>query len=246
MRRSTKVMAAFAMLAAVVGGTTLAHAAIPSKTNRITGCYSAANPTLRMVDTDAGQACASGETTVAWGGGMQFRGVWTSTSKPFGTYGQGGEQLHKGDVVRYEGSPTAFGCSSPKGSWVNVVGDYAYPCLEYPQNWVPLALDGPAGAPGSNANTHWVHFDAAHNVVASSEPVTYSYPSSSYGFVQLRDVPDLSKCALAATVTDYTAAGGTTAFAQNYYGYILFGTKNTAGSFTAVPVDVTITCSHYA
>ena len=76
-RKRPLIIGTFAVTAAAVtvGGVTIANAAVPSANNTITGCYTAASP-LRLIDTDAGQKCSTGESTVSWGGGMRFRGVW--------------------------------------------------------------------------------------------------------------------------------------------------------------------------
>ena len=136
--KGRKLSAIAAVVVAGVAGTVVyADAAVPSADNTITGCYTTGNP-LKVIDTDAGQKCATGETTLSWGGGMRFRGVWKDgpgpACPPAGLY----DSTKKGDVIRYEGTINKFGCTSPKGSWVNVAGSYAYPCLEWPQNWAPL------------------------------------------------------------------------------------------------------------
>jgi hypothetical protein len=230
-----------AAAATVAGGLTIAYAAVPSADNTITGCYTTGNP-LRIVDTDAGQTCASGETTLSWGGGMRFRGVWKDGPgpgvPPAGLYAS----TKKGDVIRIEVPPNKFGCTTPKGSWVNVVGSYAYPCLEFPQNWAPLALDG---AQGNNADTHWVSLTASGSVRASSDAGVTTYSGTGYAYVKIPTVPDPSKCGLSATVTDYATKA--TAAAQVYSDHVLVTTRdNVAGSWAAVPVDLTVTCAKYS
>jgi hypothetical protein len=224
-----------------MGGVTIAQAAVPSANNTITGCYTAANP-LRIIDTDAGQKCNTGESTLSWGGGMRFRGVWKDGPgpgvPPAGLY----DSTKKGDVIRYEGTPNKFGCTSPKGSWVNVVGSYAYPCLEFPQNWAPLALDGPQG---SNADAHWVSLNSNSTLRTASDAGVTTYPGYGYSYVGIPTVPDPSKCALTATTTSYSNRVTTTA--QVYGAYILVATRDlTTGSFTPAPVDVVATCAKYS
>src|SRR4051794_3001530 len=102
-RRRLAAMTAAAIAIGVLGGTGMyAYAAVPSANNTITGCYTSASP-LRIIDTDAGQACNAGETTLSWGGGMRFRGVWKDGPgpgvPPAGLY----SSTKKGDVIRYEG-----------------------------------------------------------------------------------------------------------------------------------------------
>jgi len=227
-----------------LGGVTIANAAVPSTDNLITGCYTTGNP-VRIIDTDAGQKCATGESTLSWGGGMRFRGIWKDGPGPGvpppGLY----QSTRKGDVIRYEGTPNKFGCTSPKGSYVSVAGSYAYPCIEYPQNWAPLALDGNPGTNGSNADAHWVSLTATGTVRASSDAGIVTYPGTGYAYLSIPTVPDPSKCALTATTTAYTSRVTTTA--QVSSGYILVATRDVAtGAFTAAPVDVVATCAKYS
>jgi hypothetical protein len=246
--RTTKrplIIGAVGLTAAVitVGGVTIAGAAVPSADNTITGCYTTANP-LRIIDTDAGQKCASGESTLSWGGGMRFRGVWKDTGSSAGTPPPGlYASTKKGDVIRTEVAPNKFGCTTPKGSWVNVVGSYAYPCLEFPQNWAPLALDGPQG---SNADVHWVSLNASGSVRAASDAGVSTYPGSGYAYVTIPAVPDVTKCALTATATSYGSRVTTTAQAYST-SYILVATRDLAtGNFSSTPVDVVATCAKYS
>lgn len=238
-----------AVVAASAAG--VAYASVPSADNTITACVAKAGGLVRIVDTDAGQTCSSTETQVQWGGGMRYIGTWSNIgSRP---KVNGYPDIHKGDVVYYDGAPNAFGCSTPRGSWVSVAGAYAYPCLEYPQNWAPLALDGAAGAPGKNADVHWANFDATGKLIGSSDASTYVYNSASYGYVYIQFPNlDLTKCSLATNVSShggsiagYSSASGTP-FADEYYGYILAGVRQTNGFKTPFqPITVTATCVHY-
>jgi hypothetical protein len=241
-KRSLTIGAAALTGAAVaVGGVTIAHAAVPSANNTITGCYTTGNP-LRIVDTDAGQTCTTSEKTLSWGGGMRFRGVWKAGPgpgvPPAGLY----DSTKKGDVIRYEGDLKQFGCTSPKGSWVSVAGSYAYPCLEFPQNWAPLALDGPQG---SNADAHWVSLNANSTLRAASDAGVTLYPGNGYAYVGIPTVPDPSKCALTATVGAYT--NRVTVSAQVYGSYVLVATRDlSTGAFSPAPVDLVATCAKYS
>jgi hypothetical protein len=241
--KGRRLLAAVGVVVAVVAGSVVyASAAVPSADNTITGCYTTGNP-LKIIDTDTGQTCATGETTLSWGGGMRFRGVWKDGpgpgTPPAGLY----QSTKKGDVIRFEGTPiNKFGCTSPKGSWVNVAGSYAYPCLEFPQNWAPLALDGPQG---SNADTHWVSLTPTYSVRAARDAGVFTYPGYGYAYVNIPSVPDPSKCGLSVTPTSYS--NRVTATAQVYSAYVLVVTKDvTTGAFTNAPVDLTITCAKYS
>ena len=228
---------------ATLGGITIASAAVPSADNTITGCYTAGNP-LRIIDAEAGQACNTGETKLAWGGGMRFRGIWTDGVGPGNVpYNSTDRPIRKGDVVRMEVPTRKFGCTTPKGSWVNVVGAHSYPCLEFPQNWAPLALDGPQG---SNADAHWVSLTSTGTVRAASDAGVTTYPGTGYAYVTIPSVPDLTKCGVAATATSFSLNVTVTGQAYNAQ-YVLVTTKNAStGSWVAAPVDVTVTCAKYS
>jgi hypothetical protein len=247
-RRALKTaVAAAAAVGAVAAGTLVAQAAIPSSsTGRITGCTSSGAP-LRLIDTDAGQTCNAGETKVSWGGGMRFRGVWkadaTTATIPYSQ----ADPVQKGDVIRYDGPVNKYGCTTPKGSWVNVAGAHAYPCLEYPQNWAPLALDGAQGAAGSNADAHWIRIDGAGKLLASSDNGAWTYPSYPYTWIWLPGVADASKCSVTATVTK-TAPVFATAEPYAGTGYVLLAAFSmaTGQAVPGYPIDATMTCGHYA
>lgn len=224
-----------------VGGLAVADAAIPSANNTITACRMTSTGAVRIIDAEAGQTCTTAETAISWGGGMRFRGVWRDGPgpgvPPAGLY----DSTRKGDVIRTEVPTNKFGCTTPRGSWVNVVGSYAYPCLEFPQNWAPLALDG---AQGSNADAHWVSLTSTGTVRASSDAGVVSYPGTGYAYVQIPTVPDPSKCGLSATPTNYTQRVVVTA--QAYSPYVLVVTRDAVtGNFTSAPFDLVVTCAKY-
>lgn len=73
-----------------------------------------------------------------------------------------------------------------KGSWVNVVGAHSYPCLELPQNWAPLALDG---AQGSNAKFQWVSLTSTGTVRAASDAGVTTYAGTGYTYITIPWVP---------------------------------------------------------
>lgn len=248
--RITAMALGAAVVAASAAG--VAYASIPSADNTITACVAKTGGAVRIVDADAGQTCQSTETQVQWGGGMRYIGRWSNIgSRPRDASGY--VIIKKGDVVYYDGAPNAFGCTSPKGSWVSVAGAYAYPCLESPQNWAPLALDGTPGAPGKNADVHWANFDATGKLIGSSDgnPVVYNYASYGYVYVQFPGV-DASKCSVATSLSSqggiyagYSGASGTP-YADVYSTYILGGVRQPNGSSTPFkPITITATCAHY-
>jgi hypothetical protein len=63
MRRAT-TLAVGVVIGAVVWGTALA--AIPDAGGVIHGCYKSSDGKLRVIDTEAGHTCGSGETAVSW------------------------------------------------------------------------------------------------------------------------------------------------------------------------------------
>jgi hypothetical protein len=242
-RKRSLIIGAIGVVAGVIGGgLTIASAAVPSADNTISGCYTTGNP-LRIIDKEAGQVCNTGEVALSWGGGMRFRGVWTDGVGPGNIpYNSTDRPIRKGDVVRMEVPTRKFGCTTPKGSWVNVVGQHSYPCLEFPQNWAPLALDGPQG---SNADVHWVSLTSTGTVRAASDAGVTTYTGTGYAYFTVPSVPDLTKCGVTATVTDFSKNLIVTA--QPYGAqYILVTTKSTTGSWVAAPVDATVTCAKYS
>lgn len=236
------------ILLAVVAGTavaitagTVAYGSIPGSDNQVTACVTPSTGAVRIVDTDAGQTCQSTETKVSWGGGMRFRGVWSDGVGPGNIPYTSSNPVKKGDVIRYDGPERKFGCTTPKGAWVNVVGQHSYPCLEFPQNWAPLALDGAAGRSGA-LDTHWVNLNAAGQVVAASRPGVLSYPGTGYAYVTFPGV-DLTKCAVTASVGNFSL--NLTSTAQAYTAqYALVTTKNAStGTWTSAPMSIVASCA---
>jgi hypothetical protein len=241
-KRSLIIGSLGAAVGVTVGGITIASAAVPSADNTITGCYAGGAP-LRIIDAEAGQVCNAGETKLAWGGGMRFRGIWKDGVGPGVIPYTSSQPVRKGDVVRMEVPERKFGCTTPKGSWVSVVGQHSYPCLEFPQNWAPLALDGPQG---SNANVHWVSLTSTGTVRAASDAGVTTYVGTGYVYVTIPSVPDLTKCGVAATSTNFSTNVTTTAQAYSAQ-YVLVTTKTAnSGQWVAAPVDLTVTCAKYS
>src|SRR5688572_8275424 len=99
-RKRSFIIGAIGVVAGViVGGLTVASAAVPSADNTISGCYTKGNP-LRIIDKEAGEVCAAGEVALGWGGGMRFRGVWTDGTGPGNIPYTSSNPVRKGDVVR--------------------------------------------------------------------------------------------------------------------------------------------------
>ncbi len=235
------VLAGGALIGAVVGGGAIAMAATPSADNTITACFSQANPNLRVIDAEAGQACATGETKLSWGGGMRFLttwGKWDNVKRE-----NGYPVIRKGDVVRYDGDPKAFGCTTPKGSWVSVAGAYSYPCVEHPQNWVPLALDGAAGAPGKNADAHWATLNADMSLKAASDNGVQTYAGTGYSYIYFPF--NVTNCAATATLADYTSKATIVSAAPYYDNYVLVVAKDASQNFVNAPVNVALNCASY-
>ena len=243
LRSSGKVAATLALGAGLaVGGLAVADAAIPSADNTISACRMTSTGAVRIIDAEAGQTCTTAETAISWGGGMRFRGIWKDGPGPGVPPANLYTTSRKGDVIRTEVPTNKFGCTTPRGSWVNVSGSYAYPCLEFPQNWAPLALDG---AQGSNADAHWVSLTSTGALRASSDAGVVTYTGTGYAYVTIPTVPDPAKCAVGATVTSYSSR--VTVTAQATAGYVLVVTRDvTTGAFVAAPVDVVVTCAKYS
>jgi hypothetical protein len=72
--------AALLVLALLGGGTAIA--AIPSTAaGTFTGCVSKRTGALRVIDAQAGKACAAGETTISWSKGYRYRGAWSPAAR---------------------------------------------------------------------------------------------------------------------------------------------------------------------
>lgn len=237
--RKLIVTAGLAAVAATTGGV-IAYASVPSADNTITACVSSGGLT-RIIDTDAGQTCNTSETKVSWGGGMRYIGKWSNIgSRPRGSNGY--VIINKGDVVYYDGAPNAFGCTSPRGSWVSVAGSYAYPCLESPQNWAPLALDG---KDARSAEVHWATISGAGALTGSSDSNAATYPSGTgYTWVYFPTL-DAGKCAVEATVSDYRPTVLATAYRYGGGWVLLAAYDTTNRSYVAAAIDLTVTCGKY-
>lgn len=239
-RGGTRIAAAFLLSASLIVGGSIAWASIPGSNNLVTACVTSTTGSVRIIDTDKGQTCTTAETKVNWGGGMRFRGIWTYTggANP-GNIPYSSSDLRKGDVIRYEGPSNLFGCTTPKGAWVNVVGSHSYPCLEYPQNWAPLALDG---KDGKAAPVSWVRLNATGVVLAKSASFNVTPYAYSDGTIWL-SVPDLNddKCAVTVTPLTDTLGVSITRYNETYPTWTLLrATKN--GAAVASGAEVVYTC----
>ena len=230
MTRNLKFAIALAVVGVVGGGVGVGYAAIPSTAGRqITACYSQANPVLRVIDTDAGQTCAAGETALSWSQGWQFRGEYS-----------GVPNYRKGDVVRISRAYNT-GCTTPQGTWLALV-DGASPCTERPESWATLALDAPKGP-----DVHWARLNANGTVAASSEKV-YIWNSSWYRGLIFSRVADPSQCSVTVTVADYTQTGISVS-GQPWGGSgggIIYTVKRADGSSVwNVPLSFSLICGTY-
>jgi hypothetical protein len=229
------VTAGVAAAAATAGGV-IAYAAIPSADNTITACVGSAG-VVRIIDTEAGQTCTTSEKQISWGGGMRYIGKWSNIgSRP---KLNGYPIINKGDVVYYDGAPNAFGCTSPRGSWVSVAGSYAYPCLESPQNWAPLALDG-RGSEG-----HWATVSGTGALTGSSDTNVATYPNSTGSTWVYFPTLDASKCAIEANASDYRPTVLATAYRWGGGWVLLTAYDTTNRSYVAAAIDLTVSCGKY-
>lgn len=240
-RARARIVAAFLLAASLIVGGSIAWASIPGSNNLVTACVTSATGNVRIIDTDTGQTCTAAETKVSWGGGMRFRGIWTYTggANPGNIPYTSADPVRKGDVIRYEGPSNLFGCTSPKGAWVNVAGAHSYPCLEFPKNWAPLALDG---KDGKAAPVSWVRFNASGAVLAKSTGFNVTPYAYSDGTLWL-NVPDLNddKCAVTVTPLSDTLGVSITRSNESYPTWTLLrATKN--GTAVASGAEVVFTC----
>jgi hypothetical protein len=259
-RRSALLIVAGVVTVATTAGA-VAYASIPSSDNMVTACVTSATGSARIIDTDAGQTCLATETKVQWGGGMRFVGKW-STKGSWPKDASGNLVIKKGDVMYYDGTTNAVGCTSPKGSWVNVGGVNAYPCLETPYNWTPLALDGATGAtgatgpagptgpqgPAGQSNTHWATFNG-NSLTASSDGAADTYPyyaGTGRMYLYFGRIADSSKCAVNVSAADPTGYSQPVfATFARYYGWIYVETSKVSSGGTQyvdTETDVTLSC----
>ena len=63
---SRRTMVTAAAVGAVVLGASVAVASVPSANGTISGCRTVATGALRVIDTDAGQQCRTGERLLTW------------------------------------------------------------------------------------------------------------------------------------------------------------------------------------
>ena len=231
-RARGRVLAASGLaLTIAAGGSMIAWASIPGSNNLFTAYIATETGNLRVIDADAGQTCLSTETKVAWGGGMRFRGIWKTVTPPYTS----SDPVRKGDVLRYEGPVNQFGCTTPKGSWVSVAGQHSYPCLEYPQNWAPLALDG------SPAPVYWVRVSANGTQIAKSANLrvdAYSY--SGWLYLYLPEL-DVTKCAVAATPLTDQLDVTISRYPDLCANWVILRTLKGA-SYVSSGAEVTLTC----
>lgn len=77
-RGAKRALTIAAAAVSLIAAASFAFAAIPStSTGNFTACSTASS--LRLIDFDAGQRCASGESTVHWNKGYRYRGSWSAT-----------------------------------------------------------------------------------------------------------------------------------------------------------------------
>jgi hypothetical protein len=94
------------------------------------------------------------------------------------------------------------------------------------------------GAPVSQS--HWAKYDANGTLLASSEPLEYSYGNSSYAMLKFKGV-DLTKCAV--TVQSAGGKAADTTWSIWYDSYIYARSDNGSGNWVAnIPYDIVATC----
>lgn len=150
--------------AVVLAGGGAALATIPDSGGVIHGCYSAKDGTLRVIDTDAGQTCAKGETALSWNQqGPQGPAGPTGPAGPAGPQGSPGPQGPAG-VSGYQ-VETCTPSTSVNGVCDNGLGSYGHTSLGYPF----VQLYCPAGKVALSSGY-------------SQNPQTSNYPIENYPF----------------------------------------------------------------
>ncbi len=260
-KRNKQSFVVAVVAAIVLGGG--AYAAIPSADGTVTACTAANGTAVRLIDTDAGQACNAGEKKVAWNQKGDFT---AATDYDHAKDSAGGYKV--GDLVRMVNT-TQCNSSDPRslGGLFVKIKVHAWPYSMWPckmgndtaaladLGWKrissdgqrgPTGMRGATGAPGPNYQ-HWAKFDADGNVVASSEPLAYSWGSGTgQALVQFTNV-DLTKCAITVTPvsTEYGNEGAVHGTYSLYYNaqYLYARAYNAARTaFADVALDVIANC----
>lgn len=173
--RSTGLASALLVLTGAIG---LAAGAIPDSTDGVIhACYQTSpgngppQGTLRVIDAQAGEACAAGETALSWNqtgptgqtGPQGVQGLQGSTG-PTGPRGEIGPQGSRGRTGPR--GPAGNGRQGPRGpagtgGVYEAGGSYANPADAIPIRGNEMALDVPAGTYAVNAVAYV--FSEIHN-----------------------------------------------------------------------------------
>jgi hypothetical protein len=159
-----------AILAATLSAGITAYASIPSSSGTITGCYKPSDGKLHVIDTDAGQTCASGEASVTWNqtGPPGPQGA-AGPQGPQGSAGPAGPQGPQGATGTFStanvvfvreftpvlGPTTQAFAHCPAGTHI-ISGGYVYG-HNYPFR-IPISRPYPDTAPGT-AWEVWLYAD---------------------------------------------------------------------------------------
>jgi hypothetical protein len=142
-----------AVAAAVLAGTGIAYASIPDSGGTIHGCYSKSG-SLSVIDTDAGQACAKGETALNWN--------QTGPQGPAGPAGPAGPSTAGAgglDVIEVTGPPS--GTSTSTGTTAVCPPDHPYvlggggAAIGSQPNWIGMAVSKPDTVNGATRPNAW-------------------------------------------------------------------------------------------
>ena len=228
MKLRTKIAAVAAAAVGVTALTGIAVAGIPSTTNTVTACVNTAGAP-RIIDTDAGQTCTTGEKQVTWSAGWRHRGTFTHQTR-----------YQVGDVVLLP-SP---GCSTggiayvdEPSTWIKTGSDSGICPLD--GGWVALTpltrphqVPGPVGfrlGASDSGTSHWDH--------------KYTVKTWNYGDVAWINVThaNVADCTVSVTpVADVPLI--VTRGVTSYPDWILLRIRKPNGEVLRAPLDVLLDC----
>jgi hypothetical protein len=223
-RKGTAIGCATVAAAAATG---LAAAAIPGADGTITGCRDAKTGNLRVIDAEAGAACAANEVRLAWSqrGPQGFRGP----TGPAGAQGYRGPTGPAGPqgTQGYRGPTGPAGAQGYRG---------------------PTGPQGARGAAGAN-DQHWAAIRANGTVARSSDSYTYVWTERvGVKDVYLENVADPSDC---VAIAQSSPAGGTgspapaSATTEHWDGWITVYTYGSTGQPADADVNLIVACGRH-
>lgn len=241
MKLSTKIAAVAVAVVAGPLATGIAMAGTPSADGTITACVKA-DGTPRIVDTEAGQTCASGERSLAWSSGWRHRGTYDRAK----TYAVGDVA-----VLPKPCGTIAFAFQNGRSTWVKT-GNGPNPYCLFDTYHVDTATWRPVSLPPSTPPQEWddqsllrigkTDWDA-YEVWQTREIRTFN--STGGAWLNIKGL-NAKYCAVNATPVSSSPVVVTRADYDSLYPeWIYLATAKPTGELVNVPLDVLIDCAVY-